>query len=161
MVKPRSCSRSAVARGAGTVRGGWALLDVVVGGVILAVGLAAIIGLIERSLAMQQRAEREMIAATLLDGKLNEVLALGPVDWMMNESPEGNCDEPHDEWQWSVAITKQGVGDPYRVLAVVTDRTGHEYFVDTLMAPRLTEDPEPARAPETPIDRQERYDAVR
>ncbi|MBL9140979.1 MAG: hypothetical protein JNK53_03850 [Phycisphaerae bacterium] len=141
-------------------RRGWALLDVIVGGVILAVGLAAVIGLVERSLAMQQRAEREMVAAQLLDSKLNEVLAIGPVDWMMNQSSDGDCDEPFSDWQWSIAITKQGLGDPYRVVAVVTDRTGHEYMVDTLMAPRLTEDPEPARTPDEPIERQERYDAL-
>lgn len=157
----RMYATGAHAHRARTLRRGWALVDVIIGGVILAVGLAAVIGLVERSLAMQQRAEREMIAAHLLDGILNEVLALGPVDWMMNQSNEGDCDAPHDDWQWSITITKQGLGDPYRVLAVVTDRNGQEYTVDTLMAPRLTDAEDPAREPETPIDRQERYDAMR
>lgn len=143
------------------LRRGWALIDVIVGGVILGVGLAAIISLAERSLAMQQRAEREIIAAQLLDGLLSEVLALGPVDWMMTQPSDGRCDDPHGDWEWSLTITKQGLGDPYRVYAVVTDRNGQQYPVDTLMAPRITEDEEPARTPETPIDRQGRYDDAR
>lgn len=152
--------RSNRAHAEGAIRRGWALVDVIIGGVILAIGLAAVIGLSQRSLAMQQRAEREIIAAQLLDGLLNEVLATGPVEWLMTQPSDGRCDEPFDDWEWSLAIVKQGLGDPYRVTAVVTDGAGAEYMVDTLMAPNLSEDEEPERAPSTPIDRQERYDQL-
>lgn len=157
----RAPARTRLAPSHAPLRGGWALVDVIVGGVILAIGLAAIIGLAERSLAMQQRAERETVAATLLDGLLNEVLVVGPVDWLIGRPTSGQCEEPNQEWEWTLTITKQGLGDPYRVLAVVTDRTGLEYQVDTLIAPRLTDAEDPARTPETPLDRRSRYDALR
>ena len=35
-----------------TTRSGWALIDVIIGGVILGIGLAAVISIAERSLAM-------------------------------------------------------------------------------------------------------------
>ena len=35
-----------------TARSGWALIDVIIGGVILGIGLAAVISIAERSLAM-------------------------------------------------------------------------------------------------------------
>jgi hypothetical protein len=136
-------------------------VDVIVGGVILAIGLAAIIGLAERSLAMQQRAEREIVAATILDGLLNELVSVGPVDWLIGRPTSGQCEAPNQDWEWELVITKQGLGDPYRVLAVVTDRNGVAYQVDTLIAPRLTDAEDPARAPETPLDRRSRYDAQR
>jgi hypothetical protein len=136
------------------------MVDVIVGGVILGVGLAAVISLAERSLAMQQRAEREIKAALLLDGILNEVLAVGPVDWTTTRASTGRCDAPFDDWEWSVQITKQAVGDPYRVLAAVHDELDQEFVVDTLMAPRITDAEEPSRIPETPIDRAKRYDEI-
>ena len=148
-------------RRAVAVRRGWALLDVIVGGTILGIGLAAIISLAERSLAMQQRAEREVVAATLLDGLLNEVLSVGPVDWLTTRASDGHFDVPFERWSWRVDVTKQGLGDPYRVVATVTDDREHDYVIDTLMAPRLTDDEEPERAPTTPIDRQKRYEAPR
>jgi hypothetical protein len=67
-------------------RRGWALIDVIIGGVILAIGLAAVISIAERSLAMQQRSERELLAAQLLDGLLNEVLSVGVVEWSTTRS---------------------------------------------------------------------------
>lgn len=140
------------------VRRGWALIDVIVGGVILAIGLAAVLSIAQRSLAMQQRAEREIVAAQLLDGLLNEVLATGPVDWLDTRATDGRCDAPFDSWSWELDIRKQDVGEPYRVRAFVRDEHGTEFHVETLMAPRLTEDAEPERAPTTPIDRQGRYD---
>ncbi len=148
-------------RRAVAVRRGWALLDVIVGGTILGIGLAAIISLAERSLAMQQRAEREVVAATLLDGLLNEVLSVGPVDWQTTRASDGHFDVPFERWSWRVDVTKQGLGDPYRVVATVLDDREHAYVIDTLMAPRLTDDEEPDRAPTTPIDRQKRYEDQR
>lgn len=153
--------RRAVMRpSAPALRRGWALVDVIVGGVILGVGLATIISLAGRSLAMQQRAEREAIAAQVLDGLLNEVLAVGPVDWAATRAANGRCDSPFDDWEWSVEIVRQGLGDPYRVVVMVHDDSDREFTIETLMAPRLLDEEEPARAPETPIDRERRYEAI-
>lgn len=143
-------------RGPGTRRG-WALIDVVLGGVILGIGLAAVISIAERALAMQQRSERELVAAQLLDGLLSEVVATGVVEWQLTRSSDGGFDAPFDAWQWELDIRKQGLGDPYDVVAVARDERGLEYRVHTLMAPRPDNFEEPARAPETPIDREGRY----
>lgn len=139
-------------------RRAFALIDVIIGGVILGIGLAAVLSIAERSLAMQQRSERDLVAATLVDGLLNEVLATGPVEWMEQRAQDGRFDAPFQDWQWQVEIRKQEVGDPYRVMAVVRDPNGTAYEVETLMAPRITEAEEPERRPQTPIDRQARYD---
>lgn len=138
-------------------RRGWALVDVVLGGVILGIGLAAVISIAERALAMQQRSERELVAAQLLDGLLGEVLATGVVEWQLTRSSDGTFDAPFDAWQWELDIRKQGLGDPYQVAAVARDERGLEYRVHTLMAPRPDNTEEPARSPETPLDREGRY----
>ena len=142
-----------------SLRRGWALIDVIVGGVILGIGMAAVISIAERSLAMQQRSERELVAAQLLDGLLNEVLATGVIEWQLGRATDGAFDAPFDEWKWELDIRKQGLGDPYEVTAIARDIRGTEYRVDTLMAPRPENTEEPTRAPTTPIDRQARYDA--
>jgi type II secretory pathway pseudopilin PulG len=146
-----------VRRGART-RGGWALLDVIIGGVILGIGLAAVISIAERSLAMQQRSERELVAAELLDGLLSEVLSVGIADWELTRASSGSFDAPFDDWQWELDIDKQGLGDPYRVMAIARDTKGSEFRVETLMAPRPENTQDPERAPTEPIDRQARYD---
>jgi hypothetical protein len=138
-------------------RGGWALVDVIVGGVILGIGLATVVSIAERSLAMQQRSERELVAGQLLDGLLSEVLSVGVVEWDLTRAPTGSFDAPFDQWEWELRIDKQGTGDPYRVLATARDRDGTEFRVETLLAPRPENTEEPQRAPTTPIDRQARY----
>jgi type II secretory pathway pseudopilin PulG len=139
--------------------GGWALIDVIVGGVILAIGLATVVSLAERALALQQKAEREAVAATLVDGLLADVLATGVVEWESTRSNEGAFDPPFDDWAWQVDIDQQGLGDPYSVAATVTDPNGSSYRVSTLIAPRPDGVTLPERAPQTPLDRQARYDA--
>jgi type II secretory pathway pseudopilin PulG len=139
-------------------RRGWALIDVIVGGVILGIGMAAVISIAERSLAMQQRSERELVAAQLLDSLLNEVLSTGVVEWQMSRATDGAFDAPFADWKWELDIRKQGLGDPYEVAAIARDIRGVEYRVDTLIAPHAENTEEPARAPTTPIDRQIRYD---
>ncbi len=141
-------------------RRGWALVDVIVGGVILGIGLAAVVSIAERSLAMQQRSERELVAAQLLDGLLAEVLAVGVVEWSLASPTAGSFEPPHEQWAWELDIDKQGLGDPYRVVAVARDRNGAEFRVETLMAPRPEGFEEPDRMPEAPIDRQARYDEL-
>ncbi len=128
---------------------------------ILGIGLATVISIAERSLAMQQRSERELVAAQLLDGLLSEVLSVGVVEWDLARSPTGTFDAPFEDWEWELQIDKQGTGDPYRVLATARDRDGAEFRVETLMAPQPENTEEPQRAPTAPIDRQGRYDELR
>ena len=55
-------------------RRGFALLDAILGGAMLALGLAGVVSLSQRALAMLQRGEREAMAAAMLDELLGQVI---------------------------------------------------------------------------------------
>lgn len=74
------------------MRRGFAMLDAILGGVLLAVGLAAVVTLASRSLQMERRGEREVVAAALLDEILTEVLVEGPVDYPKVFDTAGACE---------------------------------------------------------------------
>ncbi len=57
-------------------RSGFALFDVMVGGLVMAIALTAIFGLTSRALSAQMRGEKRQQAAMLADIVLNPVLAL-------------------------------------------------------------------------------------
>jgi hypothetical protein len=139
-----------------SARRGFALVDVVVAGVLLAIGLAAIISLSSRGLAMQQRGEREIVAASLLDELLSEVLMEGPFDYARINPLAGRFDEPFSDFEYELLIDDGAPGVPFRVLAIVRHDSGERYLCETLMAPRLGEVPDPPRAPTEPIDREAR-----
>jgi len=142
-------------------RRGWALVDVIVGGIILAIGLATVVSIAERSLAMQQRAERELVAAELVDGLLAEVLSVGVAEWELTRATTG-------AFAFEVPLEPDGVATAvctwrYGFAGAIAraDRDGAEFRVETLMAARPENTEEPQRAPTTPIDRQARYDEDR
>ena len=62
-------------------RRGIALLEALVGGALLAIGLAVLVSLATQSLARQRFGEERIGAAHLLDEILNGVLAEGPDDY--------------------------------------------------------------------------------
>lgn len=59
-------------------RRGFALIDAIIGGALLALALTGVVTLSQRSLVMLQRGEREAIAASMLDELLSEVVTEGP-----------------------------------------------------------------------------------
>jgi Tfp pilus assembly protein PilV len=59
-------------------RRGFALIDAILGGALLALGLASVVTLSQRSLAMLQRGEHEAMAAAMLDELLAQVVVEGP-----------------------------------------------------------------------------------
>ncbi len=59
-------------------RKGFALVDVIVGGAMLGIGLGAIISVTARSLTQQSDGERRLVASWLADELLNMVLLEGP-----------------------------------------------------------------------------------
>ncbi|MSR18475.1 MAG: hypothetical protein EXS00_04780 [Phycisphaerales bacterium] len=139
-----------------TARRGFALMEVVIAGMILAVGLAGVVSIATRSLAMQQRGEREVASAALLDEILGLVLAEGPTDFPKLHDMSGKCDPPWSDFEYEVTIEDGGLGDPYEVMALVRDPTGREHRVATRIAGRAGEEPNPDRAPTTPLDRRAR-----
>ena len=132
---------------------GFALIDAIIGGALLALGLASIVTLSQRSLAMLQRGEREAMAAAMLDELLSQVVTEGPTAFSRVREQAGVMPEPWPQWQFTVDIQAGGEGDPYDVLATVRDPTGSEYRCATRVAPHDDSSMPPDRAPTTPIDR--------
>ncbi len=139
-------------------RRGFALIDVIVGGILLAVGLAAVLSLGARSMNLHQRGEREIIAATLLDDLLGTILAEGPKDFPDLHEMQGTCESPFEDFQFLVEIDEGSSGVPYRIaVSVQHTGSGDTWTVETLIAPKLGEEPDPERMPLEPIDREQRY----
>jgi hypothetical protein len=143
-----------------STRRGFALLDVVIAGVILAIGLTTLFSLTSRSLDMQREGEVRVKAAAMLDDLLSLVLLEGPGDFPQLHSVAGRGEFPYEEFEFRVRIDDPGEGEPYRVTATVTHETGREYSCETLIAAKLGEEPDPVRSPEEPIDREARYEEI-
>jgi hypothetical protein len=139
-------------------RSGFALIDVIIGGVLLVIGLSAILALGARSYSLQQRGEREVIAAALLDETLSTVLAEGPEEYPELHSLAGSCDAPFGDFEYFVSIDDGAEGVPYKVRVTIRhSATDEEWRAETLIAMRLGDEPNPERAPPEPIDREGRY----
>lgn len=138
-------------------RRGFALMDCVVAGILLAIGLAAILSLGSRALSLQQRGEREIVAASLLDELLSEVLAEGPAEYARINPLFGRFDGPFGDFAYELSIEDGSAGVPFRVRAVVRHASGISYACETLVAAKLGEVPDPPRQPAEPIDRESLY----
>lgn len=146
MVIPRIHHRKAASR----KRRGIALVDVLVGVVILGVALAVMSGLTANAVSAQRTGEQFQTAAMLLDEQLNLVVAHGADDYESAFSTEGSCDAPFQAYRYKVDISGGEGGSAYRVVATITwtdgprDRT---VSAETLIAPRLGDEPDPDRRP--------------
>lgn len=137
---------------------GVVLVDVLVGAVLLGVSLTTLVGLSAASIGAQTRGERLATAAMLLDEQLATVLMRGPDDYERRYDTEGRIDPPFDEYSYAITISGGGAGEPYVVEAVVSWMSGgrvRSVSAQTLMAPRLGDDPDPERRPEEAINRYE------
>ncbi len=140
-------------------RSGFALVDVIIGGVLLSIGLAAIISLATRALKSQTDGEKQMVAAWLCDELLSLVVVDGPMNYSRIHDTSGQFDFPFQEFFFEVEIEEQGVDHPYVVTATVSwlaGRGSRFVQVQSLIAERK-EDPNEIRAPPEPIDRDERW----
>ena len=143
----------------GIRRRGFALVDVILGGVMLSIGLAAIISLASRAFRAQTDGEKHMTAAWLCDEMLAMVVVEGPVNYPRLHETNGQFEAPFMEFAYDLEIHSQGNGLPYLVTATVSweaGRGGRSVQVQTLVAERY-DDPEESRVPEEPIDREERW----
>jgi hypothetical protein len=139
---------------------GIALLDVIIGSIMLGVGLAVVISLSSRSLATQTDGERRLVASWLADELLNMVLVEGPVLYPRMYDTTGQFYPPFEEYYYEVDIRDTGVGQPYRVTATVgwnVGSGGGEYItIQTFIAERLGEQDQ-LREPKEFIDREQRH----
>jgi len=139
-------------------RRGIALLDVIIGSVMLGVGLAVVISLSSRSLARQTDGEKRMVAGWLADELLSMVLVEGPINYGRQYDTTGRFYPPFEDYHYDVDIREMGVGQPFRVTATVGWYTsaygGENVSIQTYIAERLG-DPVQPRAPEERIDREQ------
>jgi hypothetical protein len=138
-------------------RHGFALVDVIIGGVLLSVGLAAIISLATRSLRSQTDGEKTLIASWLCDELLSMVVVAGPVNYPRLHDNSGDFEYPFHDFFYDVELINQGDGYPYVVTARVSwDGGRRSVQVQSLVAER-NEDPDELRMPPEPVDRDDRW----
>ena len=140
----------------GGARRGVVMIEALVGGAILAVGLAVLISLASHALAMQQLGEERIAAASLVDELLSGVLADGPLDYRRKNNTEGAFAPPFEGYSYMVDIKDQGEIDPFLVTATVR-WLSHGYWRDVTVQTYISQprgDLElDVREPGTPIAR--------
>jgi hypothetical protein len=139
-------------------RRGVALFDVIVGGVMLGIGLAVVLSLTSRSLALQTDGEKRLTASWLADEILTMILVEGPDRYPRLYDTSGRYGDPFGDYFYEVQIEDLGRGAPYRVNALVrwSDRANDVVQVETLIALRIEEE-EQLREPQERVDRLERH----
>ena len=140
-------------------RRGVALMDAIVGGVMLGIGLAVMLSLASRAVSLQGEGQRQLTAAWLVDELLSMVVVEGPVFYPQLHPTEGAFDEPFEDYEYTVDIEDIAIGKPYRVTASVRWAHGSEWrevTAQTYIAERLGS-PFQIREPVEPIDRIGRY----
>lgn len=142
-------------------RRAYALVDAIVAGLILAIGLAAVIALSSRALALARQGEVQLVTANLLDELLSTVLVEGPADFREMYDTLGRYAPPFEDYEFAVHVEDRGRGSTFRVTASVRHRpTGAEYSAQTYISEREGDDPNPVREPPEPIDRETRYEEL-
>ncbi len=139
-------------------RRGFALMDVMIGGIVLAIALTAIFSLSSRALHSQMIGEQRMQASMLLDQLLNQVLAVGPDEYSNVFATSGTADPPFENFEYEIVIDDEGSGHPFAVTARVYWMAGGreiEASVETRIAPMLGEVEDGEREPEFPVVREE------
>ncbi len=141
-------------------RRGFALMDVIIGSVMLGVALSVVISLSSRSLASQTDGEKRVVAGWLADELLSMVLVEGPVDYPRMYETAGYFDEPFGEFWYDLEIEYRGRHAPHRVTATVSWPSGRgrqDISVQSRIMERDDQDLFLPREPLEPIDRERRY----
>jgi hypothetical protein len=132
------------------------LIDAIVGAILLGISLAVIVSLGGRAISAQGEGEQMRNAAMLIDERLNLILASGVEDYTSKSELEGQCDPPFASFRYKVDIGGGQSGEPYTVAVTVSWTSGgrdHAESVETRIAPRLGEEPDPIRRPDTSVER--------
>lgn len=146
--------------GAGSLRRGFLLVDVLVATILLGVSLTVLLTLTGRATGSQRVGDELATAAALADEQLQMVLARGPDDYAKRFGVEGACDAPFENYRYTLKFTGGGsVGEAYAVSATITWISGaaaKSITIDTLIASRNAgEDgePDPVRTPASAVVR--------
>jgi hypothetical protein len=135
---------------------GIVLVDVIVGTIMLGIVLVVVIGLTTSALTAQGEGERLQTVAMLLDEQLNLVLVRGPDQYASRFDVAGACEAPFGQYRYVLDISGGTSGDPYVVRATVSwaeGRRERSETIETFIAPRLGEEPDPDRKPARPVER--------
>lgn len=135
---------------------GFALVEAIVAAVVLGFALAIILGLASQAVSAQSRGEAMETAARLADERLNLVLATGPEGYGSVFDSSGACDAPFADYSYFVEIEPNGPGEAYNVRATISWRVGartQALMLETRIAPRLGDDPDPDRKPSETVNR--------
>jgi len=135
---------------------GFVLIDAVVASIVLGLALVAVIGLSAEALTSQARGEQLATAARLADEQLNLVLAVGPEAFPSVFDTEGRCDAPFQDFTYSVRIDSAPIGEAAPVTVTIRWFAGarpRDLTVETRIAPRLGDDPDPERQPTETLGR--------
>lgn len=139
-------------------RRGALLIDAIIGAILLGISLAVILSLGGRAISSQAEGEQLRTAAMLIDERLNLILMSGVEGYTSKFDLTGTCDPPFQNFTYRVDIGGGQSGDPYTVAVTVewsaAGRTKSE-TIETRIAPRLGDDPDPIRQPAQAIQRTE------
>ena len=163
MVNARAIRDTSIARGAiraqrAPALRGFALMDAVIAGILLSIGMVAVLGVAGQALSLARRGEVDVRAAAALDEILSMVLTEGPRDFPDLHPVSGGFEEtsPFVDFTYSIRIDQGGAGVPAEVEVLLIHDTGRTYTVTTRIAEKRGEEPDPIRTPVEPIDRDER-----
>ncbi len=136
---------------------GFVLVDAIVAGVLLGVGLSVVIGLTGSAIASQRKGEELQRAAMLADEQLNLVIAVGPEAFPSVFETKGRCDPPFEDYAYEVRLSPGEGAEPYLVEAEIFWRSGggeRSLLVQTFAAPRRGDEPDPIREPDEIVERE-------
>jgi Tfp pilus assembly protein PilV len=139
-------------------RKGFALIDVIIGSAMLAIGIAVVISMSSRSLTRQSNAERQITASWLADELLSMTLVVGPEEYAKAYPRRGRFEPPFDEYSFDLTLEDESYYLPIRAIATISWESNngtHSVEMETMIARRHGE-PVP-RVPAEPVDREERY----
>lgn len=143
-------------RSRGRRRHGVMLVDAIVATLLLAASLSVVLSLVSRALTTQRQGERLEVAAMLLDEQLQMVVARGPDDYAQRFGLEGRCEEPFEAYSYRLGIDAGKSGEAFVVRATISwEEGGRRYAesIETLVAPRVGDEPDPDRKPQESIVR--------
>lgn len=135
-------------------RHGVALVEVIVSTIVLGVALAVLIGLTGQAMSSQQAGERLSTVAMLLDEQLNLVLARGPDNYAARFDTAGVCEAPFEQYRYELSLAGGQAGEAFVVTATISWSEGgrlRSESLQTMIAPRLGDEPDPDRRPDDPV----------
>ena len=139
-------------------RKGLALIDVIIGSTMLAIGLAVVISMSSRSLVRQSNAEKQVTASWLADELLTMVLVVGPDEYAKTYPKTSRFEPPFEEFRYEIEIEDESFYMPLKSTATIFwDVAGieHNVTIETMIARRHGDPVD--RLPVEEVDREARY----